>query len=467
MDFGQRRGTSSQSPEAASQRSRMEESTLTSSLHRFLPQELVTKLETARARGEMVGERRVVTMLFCDVTGSTLAAEKLDPEEWAEVVNQIFEHMIVPVSKYEGTVARLMGDAILAFFGAPLAHEDDPQRAILAGLDIVTAMSSFKEKVARTWDLDLDVRVGINTGLVMVGPVGSDLQMEYTALGDAINVAARMEQTAEPGTVQISQETYERVEPLFEFEDLGQMMVKGKNEPIRTYRPLRPKRQPGRLRGIEGLVSPMVGRSAELERLASALKRLVTGAGGIFCLMGEAGLGKSRLIQEAAAAIGGQNSDEQSPVSWYETAALSYESAQPYALFQRLLRRLWHISPGEKAGVIREKIAGGRSNGAGEQELFQILLGVEAEQETAGREGESYKRDLYRAIENLAVEECAKKPVVLVFDDLHWADPASVELVNHLLTLVDRLPILLICSMRPDQDAPGWKVLPTRIALKK
>lgn len=409
----------------------------------------------------MVGERRVVTMLFCDVTGSTLAAEKLDPEEWAEVVNQIFEHMIVPVSKYEGTVARLMGDAILAFFGAPVAHEDDPQRAILAGLDIVAAMHSFKENVARAWGLDIDVRVGINTGLVMVGPVGSDLQMEYTALGDAINVAARMEQTAEPGTVQISQETYERVAPLFEFKDLGQVMVKGKSEPIPTYRPLRPKRQPGRLRGIEGLDSPMVGRSAELENLVNTLKRLLTGAGGIVCLMGEAGLGKSRLIQEAAAAIGGQNSDEGSPVAWHETAALSYESARPYALFQRLLRRLWGIAPGDKADVIREKIASGRSADASEQELFQILLGAEAGHITTGREGESYKRDLYRAIEKVAVEESTKKPVVLVFDDLHWADPASVELVIHLLTMVDRLPILLICSMRPDRDAPGWQVLLT------
>ena len=144
----------------------------------------------------MQGERRIVTMLFCDVAGSTAAAGKLDPKEWAEVMNGAFEHLIAPVYQYEGTLARLMGDAILAFFGAPVAHEDDPQRAVMAGLDILDGIQPYKEEVRARWGLDFEVRVGINTGLVVVGEVGSDLRMEYTALGDAINVAARMEQTA-------------------------------------------------------------------------------------------------------------------------------------------------------------------------------------------------------------------------------------------------------------------------------
>ena len=204
-------------------------------LHQYIPRELLAKLEAARAEGGMQGERRVVTMLFCDVTGSTAAASKLDPEEWAEIMNGAFQHLISPVYRYEGTLARLMGDAILAFFGAPIAHEDDPQRAVLTGLQILEGIRPYQEEAKRRWDIDFDVRVGINTGLVVVSEVGSDLRLEYTALGDAINLAARMEQTAQPGTVQVSADTYRLVAPLFEFEDLGGIQVKRKTEPVQAY----------------------------------------------------------------------------------------------------------------------------------------------------------------------------------------------------------------------------------------
>ena len=150
-------------------------------MQQYIPQELLAKLETARASGGIQGERRIVTMLFCDVQGSTAAAEKLDPEEWAEIINGAFEHLIEPVYRYEGTLARLMGDAILAFFGAPIGHEDDPQRAVMAGLDIVRSIAPYREEVRNRWGLDFNVRVGINTGLVVVGEVGSDLRVEYRA----------------------------------------------------------------------------------------------------------------------------------------------------------------------------------------------------------------------------------------------------------------------------------------------
>jgi class 3 adenylate cyclase len=172
-----------------------------------MPSELLAKLEAARAGGGMAGERRTVTMLFCDVKGSTAAASQFDPEEWAEIMNGAFAQMIEPVYRYEGTVARLLGDGLLAFFGAPIAHEDDPQRAVLAGLGILDAIHTYSAGVRQRWGLELEVRVGINTGLVVVGAMGSDLRMEYTALGDAVNMAARMEQTAQPGTVQVTEAT--------------------------------------------------------------------------------------------------------------------------------------------------------------------------------------------------------------------------------------------------------------------
>ncbi|MEK7326609.1 MAG: adenylate/guanylate cyclase domain-containing protein, partial [Chloroflexota bacterium] len=152
-------------------------------LKKYIPQELLTKLESAQKSRNTEGERRVITILFCDVKGSTAMAEKLDPEEWAEIMNGAFERLITPVYRYEGTVARLMGDAILAFFGAPIAHEDDPQRAALAGLGIVEGIQPYREQIKRERGLDFNVRVGINTGLVVVGEVGSDLRVEYTVMG--------------------------------------------------------------------------------------------------------------------------------------------------------------------------------------------------------------------------------------------------------------------------------------------
>ena len=274
-----------------------------SRLHQYIPKELLAKLESARAAGGVQGERRIVTMLFCDVQGSTAAAEKLDPEEWAEIMNGAFEHLIAPVYRYEGTLARLMGDAVLAFFGAPITHEDDPQRAVLAALETIERTVSYRKEVQRRWGVDFNVRVGINTGLVVVGEVGSDLRVEYTAMGDAVNLAARMEQTAEPGTVQISEATYRLVAPLFDIEELGGVHVKGKEEPVQSYRVLRQSALPGQLRGIAGLDSAMVGRKDEIKTLIDGIEALRYGRAQIFSVMGEAGLGKSRLVAELRHAL--------------------------------------------------------------------------------------------------------------------------------------------------------------------
>ena len=222
------------------------------------------RLDAPAASGTPSGERRVVTMLFCDVRGSTAMAEELDPEDWTDVMNEAFEHLIAPVVLHEGTVARLMGDAILAFFGAPTAHEDDPQRAVMAGLEIVSSVTSLREKLARERGLDLHVRVGINTGPVVVGEVGSELKQEYSAMGDAVNVAARMEQTAEPGTVQITEDTYRLVADLFEVEPLGGVELKGKRKPVSSYRVLGRLDAPWTVRAARRLDAPLVGRGTEM-----------------------------------------------------------------------------------------------------------------------------------------------------------------------------------------------------------
>jgi len=454
-----------------------------SPLFKYIPKELLAKLITARTSGGMVGERRVVTMLFCDLKGSTAAAEQLDPEDWAEIMNGAFEKLIGPIYRYEGTLARLMGDAILAFFGAPITHEDDPQRAVLAGLEILHGIQPYCEQVKHRWNLEINVRVGINTGLVVVGEVGSDLRMEYTALGDAINLAARMEQTAQPGTIQVTEQTYRLVAPLFDFEHLGEVEVKGKRQPVSAYRVLREKPSPGRLRGITGLEAPMIGRDREMDSLQKRINDLSMGMGSIICLVGEAGLGKTRLVSEFQKTWLDQTKQEQTTTStqqaphaptgveevasrWVESQALSYESTRPYAQIQQLLRHASGISHHDTSADIEIKLNALLAALPDEQrqqavQIFNILLGSAHSGKQLPLEGEAFQRQLFGLMPAVIRTLVAGKPFILVFDDLHWADPASIKLIQHLFPLTAQEPLILLCVFRPYRQAPVWDLMTT------
>jgi class 3 adenylate cyclase/tetratricopeptide (TPR) repeat protein len=433
----------------------------------FLPKELLAKLEAARAGRAMEGERRIVTMLFSDVKGSTAMAEDLDPEDWAEVMNGAFERLIAPVYRYEGTLARLMGDAIFAFFGAPIAHEDDPQRAVEAGLDIVAGIATYRERLKAERGLDLDVRVGINTGPVMVGHVGSDLRLEYTAMGDAVNVAARMEQTAEPGTVQITAETSRLVDGVFELEPRGGIEVKGKSEPVAAFRVLGRKAEPGRTRGLPG--SPLVGRERELERLLTAVEEVQEGRGRIVSLIGEAGLGKSRLIEETRAGWADRRpgemvrSDVDARRLWETWQCVSYDTTRPYAQYRRVLARLAGIEDTDPPAEVRRKLAATLEAEAGHEWLephmrvWRSLFGVpEAGEEPL--EGQAFRDAIVELVPGSTRAFEAGEPRLLVFEDLHWCDEASMELLIETAKLVDDLPFLFLFAYRPDRQAPSWRL---------
>lgn len=427
-------------------------------LDRFIPRELLRKLDAARADGQMVGERRVVTMLFCDVTGSTAAAARFDPEEWAEIINGAFARMIEPVYRYEGTIARLMGDGLLAFFGAPIAHEDDPQRAVLAALEIADGVREYGAEIRRQWGIDLAVRVGVNTGLVVVGAVGSDLRMEYSALGDAINLAARMEQTAPPGRVQIAEATYRLVAPLFDVEKVESLELKGVAEPVSAWRVVGRRALPGSLRGIAGLSSPLVGRDAELAGLSDVLRDLTKGRGGIVSVIGEAGLGKSRLIAEALASAG-------SVFRRLEGRSQSYQTTSPYAPFIDALAQSAGLSPEmsgpERYARLRERIDD-RQPGAGE-ELAPFIaqplgLPVDAADEDRYRflEPPILRGRIFQAVAVWIEMLAAERPTVLYLDDIHWIDPTSLELLGQLMPLVQRAPLAVVLAFRPRPDDASW-----------
>ena len=427
------------------------------SLDKFIPRELMTKFEAARAQDAMVGERRVITMLFCDVKGSTAAAEKVDPETWTDIMNGIFEFMIRPVYKYEGTVPRLMGDAILAFFGAPIAHEDDPKRAVLAGLEIQEGIKEYAEEIRLRHGLEFGLRVGINTGLVVVGAIGSDLRMEYTAIGDAINLAARMEQTAVPGTVQISDETHKLVAPFFDFEVLGEVEVKGKAAPIKTYRPLGLKKSPGHLRGLDGLTSPLVGREAQLALLNQQLKQLKIGAGSFVSVIGEAGLGKSTLIAELKKSNDGY--------IWLRGDALSYARSVSYFPWRQIIRQSIDAHEDDSPAEVRNKLCDECDRCAlpdGDIPFLETMLAVESEeslQVVTGYQGEALVQRMVGAARGYLCGLAREGSLAIVFDDLHWADEASLNLLLSLADLIHTQPLLFICMLRPDKTAASWDAI--------
>src|ERR671913_428220 len=329
------------------------------------------------AQVRVEGERKHVTVLFADVVDSTGLGERLDPEQVAEIMNGAFAFLNASVKKYDGTIARLLGDAILAFFGAPVAHEDDAERAVRAGLDIQAAAREYAEAVRSNYGVDFQVRVGINTGLAVLAAVGDEIRTEYTAMGDTTNVAARLQSAAEPGTVLISDDTYHLVKQLFELRPRGGAMVKGKSAPIVTYEVLAPRVVPGKVRGPEGLTSPLVGRATEYKLVNDKLNEVREGRGAFVAVIGEAGLGKSRLLAEV-----GESAKSGSQVAWLEGRALSYEQAVTYFPWRQVIRGAIGAKEGEAPEAVREKLHSDPACGAmseGDPQYLEVILSVESD----------------------------------------------------------------------------------------
>ena len=306
------------------------------------------KMESA----SRAGERRPVTTLFADIVGSTSLAETLDPEEWAELVGGATTAMGRVVERYGGRVSQVLGDGILAFFGVPVAHEDDPQRAVRAGLDLLREMQAYPTSQQLPGGT-LMVRVGINTGLVITRDVSLDgSASDYTALGDAVNVAARLQAEATPDSVLIGQATYAFVRVSVDAHPRGALMLKGKAVPVQAYEVTAWTGPYARPRGVPGLSSPMVGRDAELERLAQALRAVRAGRGRAAVILGEPGIGKSRLISE----LRRQANDP--PVRWLEARCVSYGQDLPYDIAISIVRTVLGLSDegADPPTVVRDRL---------------------------------------------------------------------------------------------------------------
>jgi len=302
-------------------------------LRESAPKDLQEKLRSAHT--DIEGERKPVTIVFTDIVGSTAIAEKLDPEVWKEIVAGAHKRVGEAVYRYEGTIAQLLGDGVLAFFGAPITHEDDPLRAVRAAMDIQASVEEYGRELAGTVD-DFQMRIGINTGTVVIGEIGTDMHVEYLAIGDAVNVAARLQSAAEPGKVVVSEPCAKLVSAEFELKDLGEITVKGKAQPLQAFELISLKAAPESGRGIEGLPTPHVGRAQEVETLQSSLLSLCNGHGQIVTVMGDAGIGKTRLLDEVKDITCEDCGDDQSKL--ISPASIRWLEGPPMA------RRRWRSS---------------------------------------------------------------------------------------------------------------------------
>lgn len=405
------------------------------------------------------GERKLVTILFTDIVSSTAIAEKLDPEEWKEIVSGAHRIVGAAVRRYEGTIAQYLGDGALVFFGAPITHEDDPQRAVRATLEILSAISDYRLQLAGLVD-DFQMRIGIHTGTVVVGQVGDDRHMEYLAVGDAVNLAARLQSAASPGRILVSETVARQVRATFDLVDLGEITVKGKNKPVHVYEILQPIEGLRSGHGIPGLTSRLVAREAELRTLKTTLKRLDQGDGGIVFVLGEAGIGKSRLLEEARC-------EASVKIRWLEGRSLSYGATLSYwAITQLILQdlKLTESDPEPRVRVALnrrlEALFGER--GIDFAPYLQRLLGLRLETETVEKlallGAETLKRQLLVVITAYfsALAECS--PIVLVFEDLHWADASTLEVLERLFSVAERLPLLLVCLARHERGHGSWRL---------
>jgi ABC-type oligopeptide transport system substrate-binding subunit/class 3 adenylate cyclase len=425
-------------------------------LRQAAPPALQEKVQAASASIE--GARKPVTILFTDIVGSSSLAEKLDPEEWKEIVSGAHQRVSEAIYRYEGTIAQLLGDGVLAFFGAPITHEDDPVRAVRAGLDIQVSIEEYARGLKGYVD-NFQLRVGINTGTVVVGSVGSDMHMEYLAIGDAVNLAARLQSEARPGHVLISEGTAKLVRSAFDLADQAEIRVKGKAEPVTVLEVTDRKAVPSPRRGIEGLVAPMVGRVEDLAALKAALAELTAGHGQIVAILGEAGIGKSRLVDEARL--------DPSLISlrWLEGRSLSYGGALPFWAITQLINNDLGLSDGDPEvrikAALRKRLAGLFAGHA--EEVFPYLahlMGVKVDDEADRRlqslDGETLKRQVLWSAAEYFQRIAAEQPTVLVLEDLHWADPSTLEALESLLALTDRSPLGLVLVARIERDHGSW-----------
>ena len=399
------------------------------------------------------GERRIVSVLVADVAGSTEIGEKLGPDRSKFLFDEIVRLLGDEVRRFEGTVAQLTGDGLLALFGAPTAHEDDSERAVRTALAIQEAVSSYAAEVNEAYGIELAARVAVNTGPVVVSREEAPDHERYNALGDTVNVAARLQELAGRGGIAVGARTAHQVEDAFELEPLGPVSLKGKQDPVEAFRVVREREQ-----RTEARQAPLVGREPELALLEDALAGLVEGKGAIVVITGEPGIGKSRLKSEARERFVKR-------VRFLEGHAVSYAEEIPYWPLRELLRDWLGLGGSDPEARVRLELRAGLAVALGEgaDDVYPFLatvLGLPLERELAERlhevSRESVQQQTFDAVRRLSSALARERPLCLVFEDLQWADEATLALLDELLATTEEEPVALILSYRTEHEHGGW-----------
>ena len=388
--------------------------------------------------------------MFCDTEGFSTLSEKLGPEKVYSIMDEVFEMLIHKVNEFGGTVNKMTGDGVMALFGAPIALEDAPQRAIRSALAIQREIAKFSDKTKQETGAPLRMRIGIHTGPVVVGSLGNDLRVEFTAVGDTVNLASRMEGLAEPGTVYVTDETFKLTEGLFRFEALGERQIKGKEAPVKAYRVIAPSTRRTRFDvSAERGLTPLLGRERELELLIDGLDRAKSGRGQAFSIMGEAGVGKSRLLYELRKAIANED------VTFVEGRCLSYSTNVAYHPIIDLLKATYEIHEGDSDDRITEKVKRGlKEQGVDATSTLPFILEMLSVKESGidalGLSPEARKDRTLEALRRIVLKGSEMRPLVVAIEDLHWVDRSSEETFKDMLDAISGAHLLLICTYRPE-----------------
>ncbi|MBW1768956.1 MAG: AAA family ATPase [Deltaproteobacteria bacterium] len=419
-------------------------------IQKYLPKGIAEKILAQRDRIE--GERKQVTVMFCDMEGFTGLSEKIDPEEVYSIMDQVYEILIHKVHDYDGTVNEMTGDGIMALFGAPIALEDAPQRAIRSAYSIHREMTWFNDKMKQEKPglPPVKMRIGIHTGPVVVGTLGNDLRVEFKAVGDTVNLASRMEGLAEPGTTYVSDDTFKLTEGFFRFEALGEREVKGKEEPVRVFRVVAPSTIRTRFDvSAERGLTPFVGRERELELLLDGFERSKAGRGQAFSIVAEAGVGKSRLLYEFRKVVSNED------VTFQEGKCLSYSSGVVYHPVIEIVKANFDIVEGDGDLEIRAKLKQGLNvldtdEASTLPYLLELLSVKDSGVDPIALSPEARRDRIIKAIHRITIKASQIRPLIIATEDLQWIDKSSEDYFKDLLDSISGARVFLIFTYRPE-----------------